>query len=66
MLSGRSDGVDPLALLVDRDDDTRLLYSDFLGFNHWRLIGAASGPEGLAKAIAEHPNELKHRKRGWC
>lgn len=49
-------GVDPLALLVDRDDDSRLLYSEFLELNRWRVIAAAGGPEALAKAIAERPD----------
>ena len=36
--------VDPLALIADRDEDSRLLYSDFLQFHRWRVIGAAGGP----------------------
>ena len=49
-------GDHPLALIVDRDDDSRLLYTDFLEINHWRVIGAMGGPEALAKAIAERPD----------
>src|SRR5262245_55294014 len=48
--------VDPLALIVDRDESSRLLYTEFLELNHWRVIGAAGGPEALAKAIAERPD----------
>jgi CheY-like chemotaxis protein len=56
MLPRRSDGAPPLALIVDRDDSTRLLYRAFFEFSHWRVIGAAAGPEALAKAIAERPD----------
>src|SRR5262245_40188282 len=56
MLPQRSDGAAPLALIVDRDDDTRLLYGSFFEINHWRVVGAAGGPEALAKAIAERPD----------
>lgn len=47
---------EPLALIVDQDADTRLLYSDFLQFHQWRAIGAAGGPEALAIAIARRPD----------
>ena len=55
--------VAPLALIVDRDDDSRLLYSDFLELNQWRVITAAGGPEALAKAIAERPDVVVSETR---
>ena len=56
MLTGHGIGAVPLALIVDRDDDSRQLYTEFLELNHWRVIGAAGGPEALARAIAERPD----------
>jgi two-component system, cell cycle response regulator DivK len=57
MVTGPDDGIGvPLALIVDRDDDSRRLYTEFLQLNHWRVIGAAGAPEALAKAIAERPD----------
>jgi two-component system, cell cycle response regulator DivK len=55
--------VAPLALIVDRDDDSRHLYSDFLELNQWRVITAAGGPEALAKAIAERPDVVVSETR---
>ena len=55
--------VAPLALIVDRDDDSRLLYTDFLELNQWRVITAAGGPEALAKAIAERPDVVVSETR---
>ncbi len=55
--------VAPLALVVDRDDDSLLLYSEFLELNHWRVITAAGGPEALAKAIAERPDVVVSETR---
>ena len=55
--------VAPLALVVDRDDDSRLLYTEFLELNQWRVIGAAGGPEALAKAIAERPDVVVSETR---
>ena len=52
----RERDADPLALIADRDEDTRILYTDFLGFHHWHAIGAAGGPEALAMAIARRPD----------
>lgn len=46
----------PLALIADRDEDTRRLYTDFLQFHRWRVIGAGGGPEALALAIAQRPD----------
>jgi CheY-like chemotaxis protein len=53
----------PLALVVDRDDDSRLLYTEFLELNQWRVIAAAGGPEALAKAIAERPDVVVSETR---
>jgi len=50
------DVADPLALIADRDEDSRQLYADFLQFHRWRVIGAAAGPEALAMAIARRPD----------
>ena len=47
---------EPLALIVDRDDDSRSLYTDYLQRHRWRVVGASGGPEALAKAISEHPD----------
>jgi two-component system, cell cycle response regulator DivK len=56
MLTEPIAGFAPLALIVDRDDDSRQMYTDFLELNQWRVITAAGGPEALAKAIAERPD----------
>jgi CheY-like chemotaxis protein len=53
----------PLALVVDRDDDSRLLYTEFLELNRWRVIAASGGPEALAKAIAERPDVVVSETR---
>lgn len=45
-----------LALLVDRDDDTRRTYAEVLRFARWMTEEAADGREALAKAIAHHPD----------
>ena len=45
-----------LALLVDRDFDTRLLYAESLEHNGWRVEEASNGPTALAKAIALRPD----------
>ena len=47
---------EPLALVVDRDDDSRSLYTDYLQRHRWRVVGASGGPEALAKAISEQPD----------
>lgn len=53
----RADSLEePLALIVDRDDDSRSLYTDYLQRHRWRVVGASGGPEALAKAISEHPD----------
>ncbi len=48
----------PLALLVDRDADTRRMYRECLNIGHWSVDEAADGREALAKAIAVHPDLL--------
>jgi two-component system, cell cycle response regulator DivK len=50
---------DPLlALIVDRDDDTRQLYAEFLRLSAWDVEQAADGREALAKAISMRPNVI--------
>jgi two-component system cell cycle response regulator DivK len=44
------------ALLVDRDLDTRTMYSEFMRQAEWDVDEAADGPEALAKAIAGQPH----------
>src|SRR5581483_9714841 len=46
----------PLALLVDRDTDTRRMYHQFLNIGQWLVDEASDGREALAKAIAMHPD----------
>jgi two-component system, cell cycle response regulator DivK len=45
----------PLALLVDRDANTRRLYADFLRLSACTIEEAEDGREALAKAIARRP-----------
>ena len=45
-----------VALLVDRDHDTRQMYAEFLKLGNWRVDEASDGREALAKAIALHPD----------
>ena len=48
---------DPIvALLVDRDKDTRQMYAEYLKLGNWRVDEASDGREALAKAIALHPD----------
>jgi CheY-like chemotaxis protein len=47
-----------LALLVDRDEDTRHLYAEYLKLGAWRVEEAGDGREALAKAIASHPDVI--------
>lgn len=46
----------PLTLLVDRDADTRKMYSEYLQLSECRTVEAEDGREALAKAIAHHPD----------
>ena len=50
---------DPLvALLVDRDQDTRRMYAEYLRLGNWRVGEASDGREALAKAISLHPDVI--------
>jgi DNA-binding response OmpR family regulator len=44
-----------LALLVDRDVDTRGMYAEYMRRAAWEVEEAVDGPEALAKAIARLP-----------
>ena len=48
----------PIALLVDRDVDTRTIYAEFLRQAAWHIEEAAGGPEALAKAISRRPDVI--------
>jgi CheY-like chemotaxis protein len=45
-------------LVVEDDDDTRMVYSDGLGYAGYRVITASSGVEGLRAARDEHPDVI--------
>jgi DNA-binding response OmpR family regulator len=47
-----------VALLVDRDQDTRHMYAEFLKLGNWHVDEASDGREALAKAIALHPDVI--------
>lgn len=46
----------PLALLADRDDDTRRMYATFLQQGTCDVDEAEDGREALAKALTRHPS----------
>jgi two-component system, cell cycle response regulator DivK len=46
----------PLALLIDRDADTRHMYAEFLHGTTCEIDEAEDGREGLAKALTRHPD----------
>jgi CheY-like chemotaxis protein len=46
----------PLALLVDRDADTRRMYAEYLRLSGCDVDEAEDGREALAKAVARHPD----------
>src|SRR5438045_4814626 len=46
----------PLALLVDRDADTRQLFADYLRHESYDVEQADDGRLGLAKAVSYHPS----------
>ena len=46
----------PLALLVDRDGDTRKMYAEYLRLSACAIEEAEDGREALAKAISQHPD----------
>lgn len=48
----------PLALLVDRDSDTRRMYAEFLKGSRCEIDEAEDGREALAKAITRRPDIL--------
>jgi CheY-like chemotaxis protein len=48
----------PLALIVDHDDDTRSMYSEYLKQAGCETDEAADGPDALAKAIALRPDVI--------
>src|SRR5262245_17880745 len=49
-------GDPPVALLVDRDEDTRALYSENLIHHGYAVDHASDGREALTKAIVDGPN----------
>jgi CheY-like chemotaxis protein len=48
----------PLALLIDRDPDTRQMYAEFLHGAAYEIDQAEDGREGLAKALTRHPDVI--------
>jgi two-component system chemotaxis response regulator CheY len=48
----------PLALLADRDEDTRLMYGSYLRQLRFEIEEAEDGREALAKAISRRPAVL--------
>jgi two-component system cell cycle response regulator DivK len=46
----------PLALLVDRDADTRRMYAEYLTFSACEIEQAEDGREALAKALTRRPD----------
>src|SRR5262249_40464046 len=48
----------PLALLVDRDPDTRKMYAEFLHLWACETEEAEDGREALAKAMTRHPDVI--------
>ena len=59
-LNLRVPGLDrpPLALFVDRDDDTRQMYAEFLQQAGCDTLQAEDGRDALAQAIARHPDVI--------
>jgi CheY-like chemotaxis protein len=47
-----------LVLLVDRDEDTRQMYAEFLRLGAWQVDEAGDGREALARAIARRPDVI--------
>jgi CheY-like chemotaxis protein len=48
----------PLALIVDRDGDTRKMYAEYLALSKWLIEEAEDGREALAKAITRQPDVI--------
>ena len=46
----------PVALLVDRDSDTRKMYAEYLKLSQCIIDEAEDGREALAKALVRHPD----------
>src|SRR5438876_4649072 len=55
VLNGQSALNPLLALIVDRDDDTRRMYAEYLKLSSWAIEESADGREALALAISKHP-----------
>src|SRR5690349_8243580 len=55
-LSHSSPDIRSLALLVDRDRDTRRMYSEHLRRGGYSVEEAEDGREALAKALSHHPD----------
>jgi two-component system, cell cycle response regulator DivK len=51
-------GMPRLVLLIDRDDDTREMYAEFLKSVGVEFIEAADGRDGLAQAISHNPGAI--------
>jgi two-component system cell cycle response regulator DivK len=49
---------DVLALLVDRDTDTRAMYAQYLRLAACDIAEAEDGPDALAKALSRHPDVI--------
>ena len=47
-----------LALIVDRDADTRQMYAEYLRLGSWLVDEAGDGREALAKAISRRPDVI--------
>ena len=47
-----------IALLVDRDVDTRLMYAEFLRPRGWDVDETDDGRDALAKALTRHPRVI--------
>jgi CheY-like chemotaxis protein len=58
MASSSDLGRSPLALLVDRDDDTRKMYAEYLRLSVCDIDEAEDGREALAMAITHHPDVI--------
>src|SRR5438034_4636275 len=44
-----------VALLADRDPDTRAMYAEFLNYLGWATLEAANGRDALATVVGQHP-----------
>ena len=44
-----------VALLADRDPDTRAMYAEFLKYLGWATLEAANGRDALATVVGQHP-----------